>query len=204
MIPVRPILSLACQGAQCAPGPKWVRRGATLGAICVSIWPYLDVIQMYAIPDAIYLMSIISIMIGAFFGPILLEMRAYEGICKDAKKAGEKPPAFDPKYGLVMVMAMPLAGILAYTLDVWVTIGLGWNSIGFEMYAVVGLMLAFGLGMIICLLGLYFIGDSWAYSALDVNGDGVVDINDLTAEVDKISSDVESASETITSAIRRH
>lgn len=198
------MLSLACQGAQCAPGPKWIRRGATLGAICVSVWPYLDVIQMYSVPDAIYLMSIISIIVGAFFGPILLEMRAYEEVCKTAKKAGKTPPAFDPKYGLVMVMAMPTAGILAYTLDVWVTTGLGWDAIGIEMYAVVGLMLAFGLGMIVCLLGLYFIGDSWAYSAMDVNGDGVVDIKDLQAGATKIASDMEEATEAVTSAIRRH
>lgn len=167
-VPVRPVLELATQALQAHQLPRWVRWMAyALGAL-LWVWPYLGVLGMIEITDITLLECAIALIVGAFLGPMVLQLKA--------KAMGNTVDRTD---FIGMIVGMLGGAFLGY---ICVEMYGGALAVPFGALSpmVVTLLASVVGSIIVTLAALALAGDDWAVRMLDVDHDGDVDLDDVT------------------------
>lgn len=167
----------------------------SLVSLAIMIWPYVEGVKIMVETTMI---TNIAIIIGAFVGPLLLELKA--------KTMGNEVDKLD---FIGAILGMVFGGMLFGYIAATAYADALTAYVGDLSYIIVGLGSAAILGGLATLMCQAFLGDSWAINVLDRNKNGKLDVGDLTTgatEVAKLVTDgkaaVSTAENTLNEAIK--
>ena len=162
----------------------------TLITLVWTFRPYYEE-MIYMIELSIFMLTTISVVLGAFAGPMILESKA--------KKMGNTVESSDV---IGMVVGMVFGAFLAYI----VTVNFGGvvsDPLGNYSFAFIGIISGLGISIIVALMLLAFFGEDWAIKLLDVNKDKVVNSKDATAAIGIVADSVKDVFGAVEDAIKK-
>lgn len=162
----------------------------TLMTLVWTFRPYYEE-MIYMIELSIFMLTTISVVIGAFIGPMILEAKA--------KKIGNTVESSDV---IGMVVGMVVGAFLAYIVTVNYG-GIVSDPLGDYSFAFIGLISGLTISIIVSLILLAFFGEDWAIKMLDVNKDGVLNAKDATAAIGAVADGVKDVVGAVEDAIKK-
>lgn len=144
----------------------------------VMLWPYIEGVKIMVETTMI---TNLAVIIGAFVGPLLLEMKA--------KTMGNEVDKLD---FIGAIMGMVFGGMLFGYITASMYGAVFVPQIANLSYILVGLGSAAFFGAVATLLCQAFLGDSWAVNVLDRNKNGKLDAGDITTGATELAGVVTS------------